>query len=941
MQQPYHREKYCLIGLVTCVATFAYEGVQQIAHPVVIPWQSQVVTAVFGGLAGFFVSQLLALRGRVRTVLLKDKPNLADTVIENLPGMACIIDTESRFRLWNATLERALGYSASQLAKISSYDTIAEEDRDRVRQTTQTVLADGSGETEVALLCKSGRKIPCYLRGVRILVEGEPCVLGIAIDITERNRAEEKLRQSEGKYRSLVANIPEVAWTMDRERQIIFVSQNVERMSGYTAAELCGEGKSLWVQSIHPEDSAKVLEAFELLFSEGKPYDFEYRLRHKNGAWLWAHGRSVSTYVIQGVQYADGLLSDITERKLANEGLQRLAAIVNASSDAITSASLDGTVTSWNRGAEEVYGYSAAEALGRNIAFVSPLEKQQELLAVLEAAAAGRSLTIETQRIRKGGGLLEVSLCISPIKDAAGKVIGISGIARNTTARIRAEEQLRLQSAALEAAANSIVITDREGTIVWVNEAFSHATGFPKDEVLGKNPRILHSGNHDKTFYANLWSTIASGRVWRGEITNRRKDGTLCTEEMTITPVRSSGTDISHFVAIKQDITERKLLERQLQQAQKMEAVGRLAGGVAHDFNNMLGVITGYCELLRMRSGVDNEVLRQVGEIDGAARRAAGLTQQLLAFSRKEVPQPRILDLNELLRKLNSMLRRLIGDEVELIMRCAASAELRVRADQNQLEQIVMNLAVNARDAMPKGGKLIIETDSCELDESYVLHHQPVRPGPYVRLTVSDSGCGMDQEVLSHLFEPFFTTKRAGQGTGLGLSIVYGIVKQSEGYVWAYSEPGQGTTFKIYLPQRNAPQKPAASPPLLESLQGSEKVLVVEDDPGLRMVIREFLNSQGYTVWEADSGPAALGLMGQSGYHPDALITDIMMPGMSGRELADDLTARYQQLKVLYISGYTHDGALQTRVLKEEEAFLQKPFALTELGKKLREIIRK
>ncbi len=941
MSWPASFTKSCLVGLTAGLLTLAYEIVKEVVHPPLTVWQSHACTVFFGGLAGFSLSLFLIHLERRKIALRQKQNNFSDMVIRNLPAMACIIDEKGKMRLWNAKTEKLLGYSSRELARINVEDTIAREDRERVGQTTATVFSSGAAETEARLLTKDGRTVPCSLNAVRIVMEGKPCVLGIALDNAERQRAEEQLRQSEAKYRRLVANVPEVVWTIDHNGHVVFVSQTAETLSGYTAEELCGEGKALWLQSIHPEDKERVLKALQLLFTEGKPFDLEYRLRRKDGQWIWAHGRSVSTYRNNGVRYADGLLSDISERKAATEGMQRLAAIVSASNDAITTVTREGIVTSWNAGARDVYGYSAAEALGRHISFVTPPDRNDELSGLLGAVADGRTVTVETQRTRKDGVNIDVSLSVAPIKDNAGNVTGLSGNARDITARKKVDEQLQLQSAALGAAANSIVITDKEGSIVWVNEAFSKITGFPKEEVVGKNPRILHSGNHDKAFYANLWATIIAGKVWSGEITNRRKDGTLYTEEMTITPVRLGSREISHFIAIKQDITERKSLERQLRQAQKMEAVGRLAGGVAHDFNNMLGVITGYCELLSLRSSDDSEVLRHVKEIDAAAKRAAGLTQQLLAFSRKQVLQPRVLDLNEVLRKLNNMLRRLIGDDVELIVRCAASQDLRVRADQNQLEQIVMNLAVNARDAMPDGGKLIIETDSCELDESYALHHNPIRPGVYVRLTVTDTGQGMDQDTLSHLFEPFFTTKEAGKGTGLGLSIVYGIVKQSEGYIWAYSEPGQGTTFKIYLPQRNAALNPVTPQPVVESLRGSETVLLVEDDCGFRKVICEFLSGQGYTVWDADSGPAALALLERNGKRPEALITDIMMPGMSGRELADDLRSRYEALKVLYLSGYTHDGVVQIRALEDGELFLQKPFALTDLGKKLRQILRK
>lgn len=516
----------------------------------------------------------------------------------------------------------------------------------------------------------------------------------------------------------------------------------------------------------------------------------------------------------------------------------------------------------------------------------------------------------------------------------------MAGIAMDIDKRKFAEESLHLQAAALEAAANAIAITDAQGKIVWVNQAFETMTGYSREEVLDQNPRLLKSGEQPASYYANLWSTISSGKVWQGEIVNRRKDGTTYTEEMTITPVTQNvgGETRTHFIAIKQDITERKLLQQQLQQAQKMEAVGRLAGGVAHDFNNMVGVIMGYSELLKLRGDLDTTSLHQVQQIHAAAKRAAGLTQQLLAFSRKQIIQPRTLELNEVVSNLAKMLRRLIGDDIELQMRFASS-EVPVKADQGQIEQIIMNLAVNARDAMPDGGKLILETDVCDLDQSYAIRHKPVIPGRYVRLSVSDTGTGMDQKTMSHIFEPFFTTKELGRGTGLGLSIVYGIVKQSEGYIWVYSEPGHGTTFKIYLPLKSSAVERVPVQSSVQSVRGSETVLLVEDDENLRALIAEFLTGLGYKIMQSGSGKTALDALTSQNETVQALITDIMMPGMSGRELANQLTAQAPKLRVLYISGYTHDGAVQTRVLGEGESFLQKPFGLAELSRKLREVI--
>ena len=312
----------------------------------------------------------------------------------------------------------------------------------------------------------------------------------------------------------------------------------------------------------------------------------------------------------------------------------------------------------------------------------------------------------------------------------------------------------------------------------------------------------------------------------------------------------------------------------------------------------------------------------------------------MLAFSRKQIIQPRILDLNEVVSKLSIMLQRLIGDDIELTIHCSCPDAL-VNVDASQIDQVIMNLAVNARDAMPTGGKLIIETDTSDLDESYAIRHRPVRPGRYVRLTIADTGCGMDDETMSHLFEPFFTTKELGKGTGLGLSIVYGIVKQSNGYIWVYSEPGQGTSFKIYLPLHCAELRRTEKSAPIENVNGCETVLVVEDDQGLRSMVVGFLRGLGYSVLEAENGERALEVAANAGSPIQVLITDIVMPKMGGRELADRLISKFSNASVLYTSGYTHDSAVQTRVLSERETFLQKPFALHELSKKLREVIER
>jgi nitrogen-specific signal transduction histidine kinase/CheY-like chemotaxis protein len=386
------------------------------------------------------------------------------------------------------------------------------------------------------------------------------------------------------------------------------------------------------------------------------------------------------------------------------------------------------------------------------------------------------------------------------------------------------------------------------------------------------------------------------------------------------------------------DVSEKKRLETQLRQAQKMEAIGRLAGGVAHDFNNLLGVITGYGELLRKGLGPQHPEQRRVIEIQKAAERAANLTRQLLAFSRKQVLETKILDLSEVVTGLEGMLHRLIGEDVHLVTR-AAGAIGRVRADRGQVEQVILNLVVNSRDAMPRGGELIIETANAVLDEAYSHQHADVRPGPYAMLAVSDTGAGMDAETQSHIFEPFFTTKEEGKGTGLGLATVFGIVKQSGGHVSVYSEVGRGSTFRVYLPRtdEDAPaEAEGTSQP--SDLRGHETILVVEDAEALRAMIREILEGAGYSVVEYAAPTAAVEEIDRLG-RVDVLLTDVVMPRMSGPELAGTLRRTHPHLKVLFISGYTDQAVGHQGVFAPDSQFLQKPFTTAALLAKVRALL--
>jgi len=505
-----------------------------------------------------------------------------------------------------------------------------------------------------------------------------------------------------------------------------------------------------------------------------------------------------------------------------------------------------------------------------------------------------------------------------------------------------AEESLRKLSRAVEQSADTVMVTDREGIIEYVNPAFETLTGYARDDVCGQTPRILKSGEQGPEVYQEVWKTILGGSAYRGIFVNRKKNGELYYVEESISPVRDAEGRITHFISNGRDLTERMRLEAQLLQAQKMDAIGHLAGGVAHDFNNLLTIITSYSELALDAAVADSGLQAKILEILRAARRAAELTRQLLAFSRKQPQALHVVDLNDVICGIARTLHRLIGEDIQFSFTPGTGLG-RVRVDPVQIEQILMNLAANARDALPEGGHFHIETSDVLLDEEYVDRKQAVIPkGRYALITASDDGAGIPPEHLQHIFEPFYTTKPLGQGTGLGLATVYGIVKQHKGFVWAYSEPQMGTVFKIYLPGLAGPTHPdegetgkTAEP----AARGSETILLVEDESAVRRATAEFLGLQGYSVLQAQDGLDALSLLQDYGSTVHLLVTDVVMPNMSGGQLAKELKALRPETKILFVSGYAGKTVLDHKVYDAETSFLQKPYTLKQLSSKVRDAL--
>jgi len=550
---------------------------------------------------------------------------------------------------------------------------------------------------------------------------------------------------------------------------------------------------------------------------------------------------------------------------------------------------------------------------------------------------------IEEREVWPDGRVTWVSTTKVPLRDRHGQIIGTFGTSRNITEHKRAEEALRLARFSLDSAGDAVFWLGPDAAFSYVNDAACRLLGYSREELLRMTVHDVNPA-HPKDVWPTHWAELKEQKLLTFEASLRTKDARLVSVELTANHFEFEGKE--YDCAFARDITERKRAEEeklalaeQLRQAQKMEAIGRLAGGIAHDFNNLLTAINGYSDFLLSDLAPDDPKRGDLERIKEAGQRAASLTSQLLAFSRKQILRPKILDLNDAITETSKILRRLIGEDIDLVAVTKPGLGL-IKADPGQIQQILMNLAVNARDAMPHGGKLTLETANVDLDEHYVHLHPIVPPGRYVMLAVSDTGIGMDDLTKARLFEPFFTTKEMGKGTGLGLSTIYGIVKQSSGFIWVYSEPGRGTTFKIYLPRVEREADTFAPHDREEiDLQGVETVLVVEDDSSVRSLVTRALSKRGYTVLEASTGKEALRKAREFDGKIHLLLTDVVMPGMSGKTLASQIETARAGIKVLFVSGYTDNAIVHHGVLDSNVAFLQKPFTIDVLAGKVREVI--
>ncbi len=632
----------------------------------------------------------------------------------------------------------------------------------------------------------------------------------------------------------------------------------------------------------------------------------------------------------------------IRRQLLQREELFRL--ISENAADMIAVVDMEGRRIYNSLSYQKMLGYSPEELQNSStLEQVHPDDRERVKEAGRKARQTGVGQTLEYRMRHKEGAWRELESTASVICNSRGEPDKLVIVNRDVTERNRAVEALRLSEAnfrsVIEDAPYGIYRASVTGKLLQVNPALRKMLGYPSpEELLQANlAQDIYRRPGEQQRLNELFARVEEFKDM--EVEWKRRDGTPITVRCSGRRVNDANGAPAYLEVFAEDVTEKRVLERQLRMAQKMEAIGRLSGGIAHDFNNLLGVIIGYSQVLKRALGEGNRLYEHAQEVEKAGQRAASLTRQLLAFSRQQVLTPAVLNLNALVSDMEKMLPRLLGEDIVVTTSLDQTLGL-VKADQGQIEQVIMNLAVNARDAMPEGGSLKIETENAEFDEGYVRSHAGSRRGRYVMLAVTDTGVGMDATTLGQIFEPFFTTKERGKGTGLGLATVYGVVKQSGGYIWVDSAPGKGSSFQVYLPRVEEEVSTApASTPQLESLQGSETVLLVEDSDPLRKLAQTFLEANGFRVLAAPNGEKALEVAAQHPAPIHLLLTDVVMPGMNGRVLAEHLTPRQPGMKVLYMSGYTDSFIAGHGILDPDTHLLHKPFTEEMLIRKVREVL--
>ncbi|MDH5675564.1 MAG: PAS domain S-box protein [Myxococcales bacterium] len=845
----------------------------------------------------------------------------------------------------SAALRRVLGWGAVADEAARFLDLLHPDDVAAAKAALVAIVeGPQSLEFDARLRQADGRHQPVRWMGMgdpetqRLFVRGRT--------IEERERLD-AVMAAEGRYfRGLVEHTVDIILVTAAEGELRYLSPAFERSLGFSVEAWRDKNVA---DLVWPEDRESMTQVFRQ--SQQHPevvQPWRARLCHADGSHRWFVGSATNRLDDPHVTGIVINAHDVTEQVENLEALQKSEALLEEAQRIGRIASFEMDLTTDTMRSSKALLDLSREGLPvsdptqgwrqRLLESGYTEDSEKRALAAIEySIETGDAVDLELERKAEREQWHWLYLRAAVVNDAQGTPLLLRGIVQDISERKRAERLMEIKDRAIATSINGIAIADAEGKIIYVNPAFLRMWGYEREEeAVGRSP--LEFGDPERT--AEIVDALQLRGVWKGEATAQRRDGSHFDTLVAANILLDAGGNISHMVGAFQDISESKRLQSQFAQAQKMESVGRLAGGVAHDFNNALTVISGYTELALAELPNTDNLNEYLTEIQQASHTAASLTEQLLAFSRKQIIAPRVLDLNETLAKMEPMLARIIGEDVQLEV--ILSEDLgHVRMDPGQAEQVILNLAVNARDAMPDGGKLTLEATNVSLDEAYSARHVGVQPGRYVVLAVSDDGGGMSEEVRKQIFEPFFTTKEAGKGTGLGLAMVYGAVRQNGGNVEVYSEVGRGTTFKLYWPRVDASADEVEATTFATLPRGSETLILVEDEARVRRVAKLMLERQGYTVHAFESGPAALQGLTSIDEPVHMLLTDVIMPEMNGQVLSQRVLELRPDLKVLFASGYTANVIVHHGILKDGVEFLAKPYTHAALAQRVREVLDK
>lgn len=873
--------------------------------------------------------------------------------IDNTPNVAVQwYDAEGRVLFWNQASEQLFGWKAAEArGKTLDQLVLTPDQTAEFIKTLHELERTGraAGPREIGFRRRGGTYGVCVSTMFTIPApDGQSNFVCMDVDVTERKEAEEALRRSERQYAELVNNVGGIVWEADPETfQMTFVSQQAERILGYPVVEWT-RAPEFWQEHLHPEDRSSVVGYCQNQTLHGLNHDLVYRMTAADGRTVWIHD-FVTVLTEAGRPVAlRGVKVDITERKVAQEAIQhertQLRALIDILPDVIYVKDCESRFLVANAALARRFGKAApTEVLGLSDVDFFPREEAERYRAnELKVLAGVAQINDECQVAFPNGETRTVLTTKIALRDDKGEVLGLVGVGHDITDRKAAETALRkneeLFRALIENASDVITVLNREGQVRFQSPSSEKVLGYTPEQMAGLSAfDLAHPDDAARLRKALEQSLAHPAMPIPAEFRWRHQNG----EWRAFAAIGKSIPEMAPdgFVVINaRDITETRRLEEQFRQAQKMEAIGQLAGGVAHDLNNILTVVHMQIDLLKHGEPLSEMQTESVMDIEKASRRAADLTRQLLMFSRRQAAQKSNLDLNAVVTNITKMLQRILGEDVGMHISYAPQP-LPVFADPGMLEQILMNLAVNSRDAMPGGGRLVIETSAEEFDEFAAKQRPQARPGRFACLAVSDTGCGIPPELLTRIFEPFFTTKDVGKGTGLGLATVFGILQQHQGWINVYSEVGKGTTFRMYLPLQALPEDAEEDRHTAAALRGGdETILLVEDEQSLRVLVRNVLTRLGYRVLEATTGVTALDVWRQNRDDIKLLLTDLVMPdGMTGKELAAQLLEADPKLKVIYTSGYSHEvaggGGFE---LQDGVNFLSKPFQAAKLAQTVR-----